>query len=260
MSLNVEETHIVIIELQQSVVIRGIKNKLEELHFKLTELGDDLGEITRHCGKVDLFILYLSESIAGHSGAVEKISTILDDADGRNQKLVLIGEKDFLDDFSRKLPELKRYERFLLPVDMNKLGGMIEGIIGDQGEGGQKRVLIVDDDPAYAKMVRGWISEEYLVNIVTGGMHAITFLTKNHVDLILLDYEMPVVDGPQVYEMIKSEEELADIPIVFLTGNGTREGVQRVLQLGPAGYVLKGASKVELLTKIKNVLLKYEKG
>ena len=259
MSFNPEETHIVIIELQQSVVIRGVKNRLDELHFKVTELGNDMQEIARHSGRVDLFILYLSESIIGHTGATAAISEIIDDVDVDEQKMVLVGEKDFLEDITKKMPDLRKYDRFNLPIDMSKLDQMVEDVVVVKGGGAQKRVLIVDDDPAYAKMVRGWISEEYLVNIVTSGMHAITFLTKNSADLVLLDYEMPIVDGPQVYEMIKSEEELANIPIVFLTGNGTREGVHRVMQLGPAGYVLKGASKLELLTKIKNVLAKYEK-
>ncbi|MBO4396249.1 MAG: response regulator [Eubacterium sp.] len=79
-------------------------------------------------------------------------------------------------------------------------------------------------------------------------------------DLILLDYEMPIVDGPQVFEMLKSEEDSKDIPVVFLTGNGTREGVLRVMELGPAGYVLKGATKQELQAKIKSVLAKHGKG
>ena len=256
---NAEDTHIVIVELQQSVVIRGIRNRLEELHFKVTGLGNDMKEISRHCGKVNLFILYLSESIVGHAGSVAAISEIIDMVDMDEQRMILIGEKDCLDEVTKKITDLRKYDRFILPINMEKLGNMIMDVIEAKDDGTQRRVLIVDDDPAYAKMVRGWINEEYMVNIVTSGMHAITFLTKNHVDLILLDYEMPIVDGPQVFEMIKTEEGLDEIPVVFLTGNGTREGVHRVMQLGPAGYVLKGASKLELLTKIKNVLAKEDK-
>lgn len=254
-----EDIHIVVIELQQSVVVRGIKNKLQELHFKTTEVGNDMKEISRHAGKVDLFIMYLSDSIIGRAGSTNTIMEILDEVDATNQKMILIGEKDFMAEVDRKISELRKFERFLLPIDPSKLANMIEGVIEDEGDGSMKRVLIVDDDPSYAKIVRGWIGDVYQTNIVTAGMHAITFLTNHKVDLILLDYEMPVVDGPQVFEMIKSEKEMADIPIVFLTGNGNRESVQRVMKLGPAGYVLKGATKIELLTKIKNVLEKYGK-
>ena len=252
-----DDIKIVVIELQQSVVVRGITNKLKELHFNITQVGNDVREISRHVGMVDLMILYLSDSILDKAGSVNTIVEILDKVNGSEQKLVLIGEKDFLDGADRRIKELYKYDRFLLPIDTDKLGTMVEEVIDREVDGAKKRVLIVDDDPAYAKMVRGWIGDDYNTNIVAGGMHAITFLTQNKVDLILLDYEMPIVDGPQVFEMIKQKEELGDVPIVFLTGNGNRESVQRVMKLGPAGYVLKGASRLELLTKIKNVLSKY---
>ena len=254
-----EDIHVVVVELQQSVVMRGIKNKLKELKFQVTEIDDDEKEISRYCGKVDLFVLYLSESIVEHAGAVQKITNVIEDTDMDDQKMVLVGEKDFLDNITKKISDLKKFERFLLPIDTERLGDMVEAAVQATGESATKRILIVDDDPAYAKMVRGWIADDYMVNIVTNGMNAITFLTKNNVDLILLDYEMPVVDGPQVFEMIKSEEELAGIPVVFLTGNGTREGVERVMALKPAGYVLKGTTKQDLLTKIGGVLAKYAK-
>ena len=252
-----DDIKIVVIELQQSVVVRGITNKLKELHFNITQVGNDVREISRHVGMVDLMILYLSDSILDKAGSVNTIVEILDKVNGSEQKLVLIGEKDFLDGADRRIKELYKYDRFLLPIDTDKLGTMVEEVIDREVDGAKKRVLIVDDDPAYAKMVRGWIGDDYNTNIVAGGMHAITFLTQNKVDLILLDYEMPIVDGPQVFEMIKQKEELSDVPIVFLTGNGNRESVQRVMKLGPAGYVLKGASRLELLTKIKNVLSKH---
>ena len=258
--MNADETHIVVIELNQSVMVRGIKNRLNELHFKVTEIGDNMSEIDRYCGKVDLFILYLAESITENPGSVATIETILEDVEMDKQKMVLVGEKDYLADISKSMTGLKKYDRFNLPIDMSKLGDMIRDVLETGGTHEKKSILIVDDDPDFAKMVRSWINEEYTVNIVTGGTQAIKFLTKKNVDLILLDYEMPIVDGPQVFEMIKSEEDSKDIPVVFLTGNGTREGVLRVMELEPAGYILKGTSKQDLQAKIKSVLAKHGKG
>ncbi len=257
---NNEEIQIVIIELSQSVMVRGIKNRLDELHFKVTVLGNNLSEIERYCGKVDLFILYLSDSIIGNSTSIATIEEVIEDVNMDKQKMVLVGEKDYLADISKRMMKLNNFDRFNLPIDMDKLEEMINNVLMTEGTVEKKSILIVDDDPDYAKMVRSWINEDYTVNIVTGGMQAIKFITKKNVDLILLDYEMPIVDGPKVFEMIKTEEESKNIPVVFLTGNGTREGVLRVMQLEPAGYILKGASKQELQAKIKSVLAKYGKG
>ena len=61
------------------------------------------------------------------------------------------------------------------------------------------------------------------------------------------DAEILVVDGPQILEMLKSEPELADIPVVFLTGVGTRESIERVMALKPSGYILKSTTREDLL-------------
>ena len=118
----------------------------------------------------------------------------------------------------------------------------------------KKKILIVDDDPSYAGMVRTWIKDIYKTTVVTAGMQAITFLLKNHVDLILLDYEMPVVDGPQVLQMLRSEPATADIPVVFLTGVSTKEEIMRVLALKPDGYILKTTPRDDILVYLQKKL------
>ena len=112
----------------------------------------------------------------------------------------------------------------------------------------------MDDDPSYAGMVRTWIKDIYKTTVVTAGMQAITFLLKNHVDLILLDYEMPVVDGPQVLQMLRSEPATADIPVVFLTGVSTKEEIMRVLALKPDGYILKTTPRDDILVYLQKKL------
>jgi CheY-like chemotaxis protein len=100
-------------------------------------------------------------------------------------------------------------------------------------------------------MVREWIKDVYKVDVVTAGMQAISFLLKvpedDKVDLILLDYEMPVVDGPQVLQMLRQDPATMHIPVIFLTGNGTKEAVSRVMALKPDGYILKSATRADIL-------------
>ena len=57
--------------------------------------------------------------------------------------------------------------------------------------------------------------------------------------MVLLDYEMPIVDGKQVLGMIRSETEFSDIPVIFLTSKGDKESVMQVMDLKPDGYLLK---------------------
>jgi CheY-like chemotaxis protein len=65
---------------------------------------------------------------------------------------------------------------------------------------------------------------------------------------------MPVCDGRQVFEMIRADEEIKNIPVVFLTGVNDREHIEPILAMRPAGYVLKPLDKKLLLEKIKIAL------
>ncbi|MBP8969760.1 MAG: response regulator [Lachnospiraceae bacterium] len=82
------------------------------------------------------------------------------------------------------------------------------------------------------------------------GVQAISYLAKNKADLILLDYEMPVANGPQVLSMLKNDSEMKQIPVMFLTGHGDKESVLSVVGLSPVDYLLKTIDQDTLLSKI----------
>nr|MCR5651696.1 response regulator [Lachnospiraceae bacterium] len=113
-----------------------------------------------------------------------------------------------------------------------------------------KHILLVDDDVTFLKMMQDWLSGTYTVTIARSGMQAITYIANHTPDLILLDYDMPITSGPQVMEMIRSEPNSTDIPIIFLTGKSDRESVMKVMQLKPQGYLLKNMNKTEILKAV----------
>ena len=85
-------------------------------------------------------------------------------------------------------------------------------------------------------------------------MKAMTSIGKNRPDLILLDYEMPVCDGRQTLEMIRADDDLKDIPVIFLTSVNDREHIQSVLELHPQGYLLKPPVQEKLEQAIEKEL------
>ena len=103
----------------------------------------------------------------------------------------------------------------------------------------KKKILVVDDSGAMLRNVKSWLEDRYQVILANSGAMAIKYLATNHPDLILLDYEMPVCDGKQVLEMIRSEMEFSDVPVFFLTGKNDKESVLSVSSLKPQGYLLK---------------------
>ena len=114
----------------------------------------------------------------------------------------------------------------------------------------EKKVLIIDDDGAMLRMMKTWLSVKYHVYMASSGKIALSFLAQNHVDLILLDYEMPVMDGPDVLKEIRQTKDIKDIPVIFLTAKDDKESVMKVIGLKPAKYLLKSMPKEKLIGAI----------
>ena len=174
---------------------------------------------------------------------VEDLRLIVDAVDQKHAQMVLTGEKNDYVDLVKKVPSAALYEWLSRPIKMDELAQVVGRHLTNQS----KRILIVDDDPAYAKMLREWLKDEYKIFIVTDGAQVLNALYKNPVDLILLDYEMPIMDGPQVFHMLRANEDFGHIPVVLLTGVSDRELVAKVVELKPQGYILKSNTKDKLL-------------
>lgn len=118
----------------------------------------------------------------------------------------------------------------------------------------KKRILIIDDDVTYLKTINEWIGEVYSLSMASSGEQAFRWLEENTPDLILLDYEMPVMPGPQVMERLKDDEDLKYVPVVILTGKNDRESIMRIISMCPTGYLLKSLGKEELLEKLSGII------
>jgi len=247
---------IVIAMFQYSVVVKGIERRFSSKYTVRTISENLEPEINSVAGSVDLIMIYLPSDITDDSEKRKELQNIIDTIKIRGQKAILIGDRKYYNDLMDQMRGLAEFKWVDRPLDMDELEKIVKSeITGENIEGKKSRILIVDDDPSYAKMVREWIKDKYRTDIVTAGMQAISFLLKipagEEVDLILLDYEMPVVDGPQVLQMLRQDPATKKIPIVFLTGNSTKEAVSRVMELKPDGYILKSATRDDLLSAIR---------
>ena len=121
-------------------------------------------------------------------------------------------------------------------------------------EGGIPLILVVVDFALMLRQLRGMLKDKYDVEVATSGVQAMTSIGRNRPDLILLDYAMPVYDGKQIFEALKVSDEAKDIPVVFLTGVSEHSKVEEIIDLKPAGYLLKPPDNDKLLEMIEKVL------
>lgn len=117
----------------------------------------------------------------------------------------------------------------------------------------RKHVLVIDDDPIVLKMIKEHLHDDYDVATAISGKIAYKFLENKDTDLILLDYELPVENGPEILTNIRQMEKMANKPVVFLTGVSDVEKIKIVLSLKPQGYLLKPIDRDKLLGTIEKI-------
>lgn len=114
-----------------------------------------------------------------------------------------------------------------------------------------KRVLVVDDDQNMLQLLYAFLRDSYQVIMADNGKAALESLRSYKVDLVLLDYLMPGMNGKETLEEIRGDEELKDLPVFFLTGVSDSTKISECLKLDPIGYILKPIGKFSLLAKIR---------
>lgn len=113
------------------------------------------------------------------------------------------------------------------------------------------KILIVDDNPANLTIISGILSGHgYKVYPVNSGRTVLRFLEKQRPDLILLDMEMPDMNGEEVFRAIAFDPKCAGIPVIFHTGSDDQECEVKAFRIGAADYMRKPISDVTLLSRV----------
>ena len=224
---------VILICVHKSFMIHSIENHMERNNYDVYQVPPEITKINEVKEASDIILVYLD-------GLLEYLPKLED-----YLKMICVTEE--------KSPPGIVSANLERPLDINHMMNIIMKIEYQNREGNrQKRIMIVDDDVAFLKMLNEWLSEKYQVTMSTTGMQALTYLAKNPVDLILLDYEMPLLDGPSVLAMLRNEPTTAGVPVMFLTGKDDRNSVLQVMSLKPEGYLLKSMEKEKILSSIED--------
>ena len=116
-------------------------------------------------------------------------------------------------------------------------------------------ILVVDDTSANLEIAMELLSSAgYNVWTATSGKQALKMLQTNRPALILLDVQMPQMDGFETCQQIKNNVETAHIPIIFLTVFSDTEKITTGFSLGAVDYIIKPFNEAELLARVRTHL------
>jgi len=115
----------------------------------------------------------------------------------------------------------------------------------------KKLIIIVDDNPANLRIGKNVLSEKYAVATSPSAAKLFTLLENNHPELILLDIDMPEMNGFETIKILKSKPETKDIPVIFLTGMDDSHDEEIGRMLGAVDYITKPFDPAALIACIE---------
>lgn len=116
----------------------------------------------------------------------------------------------------------------------------------------QKRILVVDDDTMNLVRTKMILENDYEVLLADSGIKALDKIKGEPVDLVLLDIEMPKLNGIETFERMK--EFAPNLPVIFLTASGLEEDVRSAIRLGAVNYLKKPFEPQELIRRVAQEL------
>lgn len=248
---------ILIVSKDLNFLVKTLKKTLNDAGFPTVFTQPNTIEISRINNLPDIYLLYLEGDVSVFTGTLKFLKKRILQG-GANRMVFLIGNPKEIEEAYKEIPQSMVTSTFVRPVNMKDVLATLNcSLNGGDKNGGRRHILVVDDDSVMLRAMNNWFSTKYEVFLANSGMNAISLLAQQHIDLILLDYEMPVVSGLQVLEMLRSEPATANIPVIFLTAKDDRETVMKVVAAHPEKYLLKTTAP-ELLVKAVDDFFKGE--
>ena len=248
------DKRVLLIGKEKSFMVNAIEKGLEKENYEVCCIEPSSDKIKQLANKPEIYVLYLGDLTPED---VEVFKYLDEAIDSERFLLYLIGNKEELELALMYIAKEKVQETYLRPLDVKLLAEQLDTVVDFSGvdENLKKKILIIDDDGAMLRMMKTWFSVKYRVYMASSGKIALSFLAQNSVDLVLLDYEMPVMSGPDVLKDMRNTPKLKDIPVIFLTAKDDKEIVMKVVCLKPQKELLKSMPKEKLIGAIDDFFL-----
>jgi len=201
---------------------------------------------------------FLIKAVFDPSEVLEKVEKILKDAEKEAEKnSASFGEIIVEDGGTEKTIELNEAEPKVETKNEEDVENK-EVPVSSGSRGGQKKVLVVEDDKFLRELfVRKLFNEGFDVESAIDSVQVFEILAKKKPEVVLLDLILPGVNGFEILAQIKKDNNLKDIPVMVISNLGQKEDVDRALDLGAADFLIKANYTLdEIITRVLIVLEK----
>jgi CheY-like chemotaxis protein len=237
---------VVLVSSDNSYLMTALMDKMALKRIRTVNSKSEISVISAIKEKIDAFMIYANTAMVDEDILVY----LRDKADEEDIPVILIGDDYFIAEIEKIINEHFIDNIFRHPINTDAIASYMVTCIESHRTENKPKILVVDDSADMLKRLKMWLSDNYQIIMAKSGTMAIKYLTMEKPDLILLDYEMPIINGQKVMEMIRSEKDFASIPIIFLTACSDRNTVMEIAKLKPEGYLLKTQKPTEIISTI----------
>lgn len=118
-----------------------------------------------------------------------------------------------------------------------------------------KRIMVVDDSGMTRKLISSIISREgYMVDTAENGVDALEKLYRSPFNLVIMDMNMPQMDGMELLRTLRADAQYKGVPIIVLSSNSGPDEIQKTMKAGANFYLIKPADSDKLLQCVRTLL------
>lgn len=237
----------------KSLLLSAITDQLTSMRHFVEGHTLTMSELSHVKERHDAALIFCDEDLEKNT---EPLVFIKDYAAENDVPIFVVSDDEQMKTLLKTVPQGMITGTFTRPINVKNVVDTLDAFFKDEKRLAKKKILVVDDSGSMLRNIKGWLEEKYQVVLANSGAMAIKYLTLDKPDLVLLDYEMPIVDGKQVLEMIRGEVEFSDVPVIFLTGKSDKDTVVKVMGLKPEGYLLKSMPPMDIVKNVDDFFMR----
>lgn len=246
---------ILLVGNENEFLIKSVSAEMRRRHYEVSICEPNIDEINTAEKDIGVYLLLIDSAEA----IKELLIYLKDTAFDRKIEIGLVGERLDVQEAVKYLQKENVGMVFERPIDAKQISDGLEELKRNaEKRNERKRILIIDDDPEFLRRTQQVLHNHYKIYLANSGTSAIMLLSRHKVDLILLDYLMPVLDGPKVLEALKNEPETSEIPVIFLSGQTDARSITKAMTLGSENYISKSLAAQELAAVISDFFAKQD--
>ena len=231
--------NVLIIREGRKYLTTSLIEYIQGYDHKITEIEPDMREIAAVQDSPDIVLIIVESTMSDKSQALVYLRDI---AIEKDIPIFLLGYPIDIEGIRGIITEAAIEEEIFRPFDVKDIAARVNEYLEEKSNVIKKKILVVDDSGVMLRNVKNLLGEKYQVILANSGAMAVKYLSLDKPDLVLLDYEMPVINGKQVLEIVRTEQDFMGVPVIFLTGRNDRNTIMDVMGLKPEGYLLKSMS------------------